>query len=206
MIEGLLEATVLFAFVLGLALVIERVLEWLRAIYDMLDSRYDWYKFWNRRTHRLRVFIEQRLRLFELVSPQAAKGFLHRFNEMLLSNGVDYPGNMPVLCGDLVRQLHIKVVVKLLAIIAGVLLATTYHVNLVDLWLEAAKPDPDVGSPLWHGLDLKWWTWLSEREKLFGEVITGVTIGLGSGPVHKLISRIEQKRDERQKPVEAPNA
>jgi hypothetical protein len=196
MIDGLLEATVLFGFVLGLALVIERILEWLKAIYDMVDSRFDWYKFWDRRTQQLRVFIEQRLRLFELVSPQAAKGFLHRFNEMLLANGVDYPGNMPVLCGDLVRQLHIKVVTKLLAVAMGVWMAVTYDVNLVDLWLQAAKPEGGTG--LWRGLDLKWWSWLAERDQLFGQVITGMTVGFGSGPVHKVISRIEQKRDERQ--------
>jgi hypothetical protein len=205
MIEGLLEATVLFTFVLGLALVIERVLEWLKTIYDMLDSRYDWYRFWTRRTHRLREFIEHRLRLFELVSPQAAKGFLHRFNEMLLQNGEDYPGTMPVLCGDLVRQVHVKVASKLIAIGAGIWLATSHDVDLIRLWLDAARPES--GDPLWQGLDLKWWAWLDTRKEAFGQIATGVTIGLGSGPVHKLITRIEQKRDElQQQPAGDANA
>ena len=56
--EALLDVTVLFTLVLALAFVIERFLEVLKAIYDMLDSRLNWYKFWDKRTEGLKAYLE----------------------------------------------------------------------------------------------------------------------------------------------------
>ncbi len=106
--EALLQVSVLFALVLALSLLIERFLEMLKATYDLLDSRLDWHRFWTRMTYRLRDRLEQRMGIFEYVTPRAAAAILRRFRGMLLNEQGGYSGSVPVLAGDLVRAFTVN--------------------------------------------------------------------------------------------------
>ena len=184
--DALLEVTVRFALVLALALLIERLLEILKALYDLVDSRNDWYRFWTRRAYKVRDYAEKRLRVFEYVSPEKAAPALQRFSEMLLNGRGGSAGTVPVLSGDLVRALAVKIGSKAVGIGLGVGLAFWLSIDLVDLW-QNGKPFPAILSPLEGFL-------LSEPVHI---ALSGIAIGLGSGPVHKLITTIEKRSAKR---------
>ncbi len=176
MIPGLENATVFFALVLALALLVERLLEVLKAGYDLLDSRLDWHRYWTGRAETLRWKLERKLRTLRFVKPQYVAALLARFDDRFV-DGPLAEGRVPVIAGDLVRAATIKVIARLVGVAVGIGLAIQLKLNLVTYWVAAGGPGP---SPEWLQVGL-----------------TGVAIGLGSGPVHKLIRVIESRQARR---------
>jgi hypothetical protein len=174
--SALTEVTVLFTLALALSLVVERILEILKAGYDLCDSRGDWYRWWTAQAEKVRDLVERRLRLFRYVDPVRLKPVLDQFNDRLLNTQGTYPGTLPVISGDLVRAAWVRLGAKLMGIVLGVILAYACRVDLVAFWRE-----PDLTEVTFDPRQ----AWL-----------TGVAIGLGSGVVHKLITTLERKRDE----------
>lgn len=172
--DALEQPTLVFTLALALSLVIERVVEICKAAYDLLDSRYDWAAFWTRRTHRIRDGLEPRLRAHGWVDPDGAARILTRFDEMMLG-GDRKEASVPILCGDLVRAVHVRAGTRALAIVLGIWAAATLNVDLV-VWAKhvAAGPPP---APTTLGL-----------------AATGIVLGLGSALVHKAITHIEKRR------------
>lgn len=173
---GLTEVTVLFTLALALSLVIERILEILKAFYDLLDSRLDWHRDWTARAKRLRDFMERRLRLSQHVSVERLKPILDQFSDRLLNGQGTYPGTLPVISGDLVRAAWVRVGAKVAGVLIGIGLAYLCRVDLLSIW-----QNPEADRLMFDPRQ----AWLS-----------GVAIGLGSGVVHKLITTLERKRDE----------
>lgn len=174
---GLTDATLIFTVALALSFAIERALELLKTAYDLAESRWRWHGLWDREAERLRNFAEHKLRAFTYVEPAAAATALGRFSETLLGPEAGHTGEVPVLSGDLVRAVWVRFFSKLIAIILGILLANLFLVDLVAVLKDPAHP-------------------IAAFEP--GRVwLTGVALGLGSGPVHKLITTIERRRDKR---------
>lgn len=174
---GLTEATLIFTLALALSFVIERVLELLKTAYDLAESRWRWTHVWDREAERLRSFAEHRLRAFTYIDPAAAATALGRFSETLLGPDAGHGGTVPILSGDLVRAVWVRLFAKLLAISLGILLANLFLVDLVAVLQNPAQPMSEFAA---------------------GRVwMTGVALGLGSGPLHKLITTIERRRDKR---------
>lgn len=170
---GLTSVTVLFAIVLAMSLLIERVIEVLKAYYDLLDSHYDLCKFWTRRAKQIRDTAELKLRVFKYVDPEDAAPVLNQFSEMLLNRQGGYSGTVPILAGDLVRELYVKVATKILSIILGIGAAIWLRLDLLALWHGNR---PEEIPPTWS------------------MIISGVILGLGSPIVHKVITTIEKKQ------------
>ncbi len=185
--NGVLQATAIFTLVLAFSLLIERLLEVLKSFYDWLDSHFDWYHLWTRRAYGVKAFVEHRRRLFQLIPPLAQAAFLSRMSEMLLQRPGGGCGPIPVVSGDLVRVVHVRVAAKILGITIGITLAHTQQLDLLKIYHDVA------GDMVLWGLDRIPLNWRPE----LGRILTGVTIGLGSGPVHKIITTIERKRDEK---------
>lgn len=185
--EALAKVTVIFTLALALSLLIERFLEVLKSITDLLDSRYDWYKFWNRRTASLRDKLEHRLNVFEYVRPETAASVLNRAKSIFLKTPDKEITNAPVISGDLVRAFYIKVIFKVVAIALGIGLAFWFNVDLVAIWTDAKDPNKP---PSFIDIDIR-----SETLRI---IFTGVALGLGSGPVHKIIVAIEDRRKQRE--------
>jgi hypothetical protein len=183
--EAVSKITVLMALVLALSFVVERILEILKAAYDVADGRYNWHVFWTRRTYSAQRYIEQRLRVFNYVDKPAAAALLARFDSMMLGTTVAQTPVVPVLCGDLVRAIWCRVALKILGIAIGVAFAFSFRLDLVYL----INLTPDATEPL--------------RIGTLGMVATGVAIGLGSGIVHKAITAIERRQ---QRNAEAADA
>jgi hypothetical protein len=179
--EVLLHVTVLFTLVLALSMLIERFLEVFKALYDLVDSRWDFYKFWNRRTENLQHRLERKLRIFQYVKPSQAASVLDRFKEVVIGKDDGVSSPVPVLSGNMVRGFWVKIVSKFIAIGFGIGLAFWMKIDLLEIWSEAAK-----GSRWVIEID-------SEAVRI---VLTGIVMGLGSSPVHKIITAMEKRRKQ----------
>ena len=169
--------TALFALGLCLAIVIERLLELLTTVIDVVDGRLNWCDFWDRRANDTREFLERRLRVFEYVDVKEAAGLLRRFNDRLLDSTSAENGGVPVICGDLVRTLWVRIGTKLVGILIGIAFAYAFKLDFLSVF-----QNPTDSAPPFHSGQ----AWA-----------TGVILGLGAGPVHKVITKLEQRRDER---------
>lgn len=174
MSEHITLITVLFAAVLAFALLIERAIEVLKTVYELIDSRYDHHRFWTRRTHAIQQYMEHRLRVFEYVDAKGAAAVFNRFNDMLLGPADGYKGTVPTLCGDFVRGVYIRIGCKVIGTAMGIALA--FRLDF-DVLAAASAADIAAITPTTGGM-----------------LVTGIAMGLGAGPVHKLIRVVEKKR------------
>ncbi|NOZ61560.1 MAG: hypothetical protein GXO74_07740 [Calditrichaeota bacterium] len=180
----LLKVTVLYTLALALAFLVERLLEILKSFYDLLDSKFDLYKFWTVRAYKTRNVLENKLRVVEFLGAKSMAKMLDKFREKLLNTSGEYQGALPVISGDLVRAMTIRTYCRILGMIFGVFLAIWMKVDLIQIFQGAVS---DMTH--WH---------LEIRSDLVRYILTGITLGIGSEPVHKLIRTFErrQKRKE----------
>jgi hypothetical protein len=169
--------TALFVLGLCLALVIERILELMKTGIDVIDGRRNWCRFWDKRAEATRHYLERRLRIFEYVDKKEAAGLLRRFSDRLLNTQSAETGAVPVICGDLIRTLWVRIGTKVVGMALGIVFAYAFRLDFLSVWKHPESAtlafDPNTA-----------WA-------------TGVLLGLGAGPVHKVITKLEVKREER---------
>ena len=170
------RVTILFAFVLALSLLIERLLEILKSAFDVWESKRDRHKAWTSRARETQRYIERRLQVFEHIDPVAARALLDRFSEVVIGVRPGEATGIPTISGDLVRAVHVRLYMKAIGIVLGTVLAFALSVNLFTY----VYPEHPLLSGRW------------------GLILTGVAIGLGAGPVHKIITALERRRRERE--------
>lgn len=181
---GIGSVVAVCALALGLSLVVERVLELLKSMYDLIDCRAKLDRFWTRRAVTIRDFAQGRLRALEYMSPNAMANFLKKVSDLLLGPDHGYSGTVPTIAGDLVRAGAVRLGCKVVGVALGVTIAIGFDIDVPSLFQEPGSA---------------WEHW-------FGKVATGVAIGLGAGPMHKLIVSLETRRSKRAARVEAVNA
>ena len=182
--DSILKVTVLLTLTLALAFLIERTLEVLKAVYDFMDCKLNWHEFWTRRTINLKNRLEKGLRSVEYVKPEHAAMALKKVNKALLNSQPEYAGTVPVLSGDLVRVLSVKVIFKVIGLLLGVGLAFWMQIDLLEVWEQAAGPSS------------KWV--INLNSQCLRIAISGLVIGLGSSPMHKVITALEKTREKRE--------
>src|SRR5688572_33488531 len=116
MTEQLTLITVLFAAILAFTLLIERAIEVLKAAYDLIDSYFDFSKYWTKKTRQTGKYMQNQLRVFEYVNAKKTNAVFNRFHELMLGPSSGYHGTIPMLCGDLMRAVYVKIGCK----VAGV--------------------------------------------------------------------------------------
>ena len=174
------HSALLLALAIFLAIGVERLLEIVRSIQDYSDARSSTDK-WNQKAESMRDVIEQRL-------DAAKRGDIGYFNlQLLLVQRYLAPAppgqKSPVaVSADQLRKDSIKLRYKIAALLLGVLLAWLFHLNVFELVKESVEQTGWFDSivPGWMGICL-----------------TGMAMGFGSGPVHKLITALERSRDTR---------
>ena len=189
--EVLLEVTVLFSLMLTVAFLIERFIEVVKSAFDLLDSRLDWCHFWTARAQTIADNLEKRLKRYKFLGPKNMASVINRFHEMLLNDKAEYNGKVPVVAGDLVRKVYFKIFSKVLGMIIGVGLAFWLNLDLLTIWHNAA------------GQYSQWVIQIASPTMRV--ILSGMLIGLGASPMHKIIRTIERQREKRDK-KEAVNA
>lgn len=172
------EAVLLMALAMVLAIGIERLMELMRAVEDHLEARYGQQVIWQQRAQRLRDRIEQRLEL-------ARGGDSVTFMQVLavvcryLSPAPPGATGLLVVSADQLRRMTISLRYKLIALLLGVLFATLFNLDLFALVNQSVHQEDGYAIVLPH--------WL-------GITLSGIAMGFGAGPVHKLIVALERAR------------
>jgi len=181
------SALILLAAAIFFSLLIERLLQILKATYDFLDVNYGWERHWNARAEKIseQIHVAMQGKFLQKQIGKAIKNYLKD----------DYPGleGIQAVSAGAVRALTIKAVSKFLAIILGIVIAWVMHIDmfqLIDTLNQVAAEDAKVT------MVQKYFS----TEYIHGgirQIISGVAIGLGSSPVHKVIASLEKSRKER---------
>ena len=176
----LLNQTVVFVFILALALLIERLLEVLKSIYDFIDCRMGFDVYWTKKAVRLQQKLEDNIQALERVSPDRIKTLVKQYADKLVGSG---DNGVITISGDLLRATTVRFVAKLIAITLGILMALCFGLDLVKIWQDAATIKlPTAGLTL---------------EPVSRQIVTGIALGLGSAPLHKIITTIERQQKQK---------
>jgi hypothetical protein len=170
----------LFTIVLASSLLIERILEVLKSVLNLFDSRYDWHIYWTKKAQALRDKFERKLNVFEYVEPRQMAKYLRRFQGLFIDNIDDGITHVPVISGDFARSFYIKMYAKILALILGIGMAFWFKIDLLTIWESYSDYEVNL---------------LGKSIRI---IITGMIIGLGSSPVHKIITSIEKRKEKKQ--------
>lgn len=186
--DKLMDQTVVFAFMLALALLIERLLEVLKSVYDYVDYRAGLDRYWSARASTLQGRINAALASLEKAGGEQVGGLIRQYADRLIGQGEN---GVVTISGDLLRATAVRFAAKLIAIAFGIGFCLCFHLDLVKVWQDA-----------WHAQGGQ----LSVQGVLAGfrlgdfarEVLTGVALGLGAAPLHKIIASIERQQATRQ--------
>ncbi len=192
--DGTHSALILIAGAFFVAMVVERLLEILMATYTLFEVKCGWYQFWNTRAKNL----QKRLHDFNMQDEQQLQdgktaGQLAKIRERaigkLLSRlKIDEPAyaDVPSLSAEKVRQFSIKFIVKIIGALTGISIAILVEIDMFALIDQLLKQQ---GNQV-----------LSASARLAHQVLTGIAMGLGSAPLHKIIVALEKAKQNR-KPV-----
>ncbi len=178
--ETILNITYLYLLVLLLALLVERAMEVIMVTWDLIEQRTKAHKYWNRRTHRLKNAladaIDERMKEGKLASLTIRR----RVRQYTNAQSGFHPGKTIVFSSKKVRRVFVRTVVFFVTSGLGILVCFLAGVNLIEIVTEALAPQTiQIFNAI--GPDLQ-------------TIISGLVIGLGSEPVHRLIKRLEQAK------------
>lgn len=191
------SALVLLAGAIFISLIIERLVEILIAWYRVLEVKNGWYRYWNNKA----VALQYQLHDFRVDDDPdnapvnesdaerqariaaARERIVGALLKRLKVDEGPYAG-VDSISAAKVRHYGIKYYSKALAIVLGIAVAVGANIDmigLVDKMLNANNGP------------------YSEVRVLFNQVATGIAMGLGSAPLHKMIAALEKARKNRVK-------
>jgi hypothetical protein len=174
---------VLLTLAMFLAIGVERMLELARAIGDHFEARHGVWAAgkWTAKADRLRARIEVRLnnaRSGDSAAWQLVLSVVCRY----LGPPSQSSGGLMAISVEQVRCMSIRLRYKIVGILIGIELAAAFQIDIFELVNQELAREPGQAITLPRGL---------------GIVISGIAIGLGSGPVHKIITALEDARRKR---------
>ncbi|MDH5181532.1 MAG: hypothetical protein OEZ39_15170 [Gammaproteobacteria bacterium] len=185
MTDALTQATVFFTLVLALSLLTERLIEMVKVLFDYLDLKLGWDKHWSHRAEKLHTKLKNILGYMMKTKPALQEKVLARYKDKV----VDENSAVLVISGDKIRVVFTQLAAKFIGIAFGIYLAYQFRIDLFNY--------VQVGKSLHVVEEI-----LSDKTHL-RIILSGVIIGLGSGPVHKVITTIERSREKARKKAAA---
>lgn len=175
--ETILTLTYLYLLVLLLALLIERTMEVLMALWEFLELKFEGHRIWNRRAARLKDRFAGKVNdqlgdtgVMAMEIGQRTKQYTNVVGEVA-------PGTTVVFSAASVRRVFVRTVAFIITTMLGVLLCNWAGINLIALVREAIAPTPlpmlEIVGPQMQ------------------RIISGLVVGLGAEPVHRMIKRLE---------------
>lgn len=178
----LLNQTVIFAFLLALALLIERFLEVSKSVYDYIDLRLGLDAYWTGKAKALSVRIESNIKALEKGNHERISALVREQADKIIGSN---ESGVITVSGDLLRATTVRFVSKIVAIVIGVMMALIFHLDLVSIWQSGL----DTKNSLVEGIQLG---------PFARQLMTGIALGLGAGPLHKIITTIEKQQRKKQ--------
>ncbi|NBB74326.1 MAG: hypothetical protein GVY35_11685 [Bacteroidetes bacterium] len=182
------ELVVLYLQILLLALLVERVMEVLMSAWEYTEWKQTMHRFWNRRARRLQARFETQAHRNVFTRVLSLTPIARQARAYTRADDGLHRGNLVIIDGTLVRRVAVTVGARLVASLLGVLLCWVASINFVALIRAVATEESAVFSTLLGGIP----AWLQI-------VISGVLIGLGTEPVHRIIQNLERRREQRVK-------
>jgi len=173
-IEALTAPVVFFTMVLALSLLTERFIEVVKVFFDYLDYRIGLDKFWTKRAKRFHEQLSGKISFLSKVNPRLEEKTIARYRNRSLNQSGAYKGKTTVISGDMMRVVFTRIAAKVVGIAFGVWLAIYLKIDLF------AYIDPTYKAAAY--------------QFSYKTIISGMVIGLGAGPIHKLITTIERAR------------
>jgi hypothetical protein len=164
------------------ALLIERILQMLKALLNYLEARKPKPDYWNLRA----VNLTQSYLNAQQSAPDFAELLGRRY--LLMKQHEDSPENQHLMVdANRIRQLATRGRLKVLGIILGITLAFILDLNLIDLIPQAQEDtslficsddNPECAAKVIHNM--------------LGKLVIGIGLGLGATPLHEMIARLER--------------
>ena len=178
--ETILQLTYLYLLVILLSLLIERVMEVIMAVWNYFELKWHSHLYWNRRAQRLmNAFsgeVTEQLKSSNLI----VYGLKRRIRQYTQTNQDVVAGQTIVFSSYEVRKRFVRTVALIITSILGVLLCYFADINFVQLIQRSLEPNTiPLLSALGHPVQL---------------VVSGLIIGLGAEPVHRIIKGLEDSR------------
>lgn len=174
-LSGAEPAVVLLAGMLFLSLVIERLLEIIKSYYSYLEGKHGWYVWWNKGAEK----IQRRLEELEQNPEQHNSSSRLSFARVKIE-GIGYLRGFAISV-EAMRSSTIKYVAKCAGIILGIVIAFVADIDIFCL----------IDSVI-YGNDA-----CPSRFPIPAKLATGVAMGLGAGPLHKIIAALERAKKRR---------
>lgn len=172
------QPILLMALAIVLSIGIERLLELIRAVEDHYEAQNGTVNRWQRVATKLRDRLEVRLEI-------AKGGGKSTFQRVLLlaarylSPAPAGSGALIAISTDRIRTLSIGLMCKVYAVALGIAFAFIFGLDLFAL-VNASIHQTDG-----YRIDLPAW---------LGILLSGIAMGFGASPVHKLITALERVR------------
>lgn len=181
-------ALVMLTAAIFFALIIERVLEIAKCLYDYIEVRLNLCDLWDKRAIAIRERLQHRLEKAKDSNSKLQKTVFDQLAKRYINDA--HPGyeGAPVISANKLRAFTVKGTCKAIGVILGVAVAVCLNINvfaLIAQWTDS----PDAIALGLFKVNLPNWLEFA---------ITGIIMGLGSGPMHKFIVALERARKNRQ--------
>lgn len=174
-LNGAEPAIVLLAGMLFLSLVIERLLEIINSYYSYLEGKHGWYAWWNRSAEK----IQRRLEDLEQNPGKHNSSSRLSFARIKIE-GIGYLRGFAISV-EAMRSSTIKYVAKCVGIALGIGIAFVADIDIFCL-IDSVIYESDA---------------CPSRFPFPAKIATGVAMGLGAGPLHKIIAALERAKKRR---------
>jgi|Deesub1362B_J571_1020462.scaffolds.fasta_scaffold04380_3 hypothetical protein len=183
--DTILYITYLYLLVLLLAVLIERIMEILMSAWRYIELKTHLERFWTRRATRLARYLEIHISRRWLERFLDFKEIRERFRNALLESKTGHSIYVFILDANLIRQITVTAAARVVASVLGVAFCVAAGIDLVELFSK------DLGYMFYEHIP----RWLRYAA-------SGLIIGLGSEPVHRLIQTVERRRKRRARKIQ----
>lgn len=172
------QPILLMTLAMVLSIGIERLMELMRAVEDHLEARRGDMSQWQLKAEKLRDRIELRLEMAKGGEASTFQRVLSVVFRYMSPAPADTPGLLAI-SADEVRVMSIRLRYKLIAVALGVLFASLFGIDLFALVNQSIHQGTayTISLPTWLGI-----------------ILSGISMGFGAAPVHKLIVALERTR------------
>ncbi len=189
-IEVITALTYIYFVFLLVALIIERILEVLMAIFNYFEVKFPHLQeLWNSKARKYQIRFE---RLYGYQGLYSEKKKIFDTILWKVISEPAYPGGKPIISANLIRLHYVRIATRLMSLYLAFILVYSQGLDLFQV-LEKIVPETAEAKALTPYQGMRYF-------------VTALIISIGTDPLHQLISRIEKYAQERYQPNQGGEA